>query len=95
EILSQTLRTTDFLARIGGEEFAIIMPHTSVEEAETVLDRLRVAVEQSLTVTISAGFTDLTADGKRSYKCADIALYEAKTLGRNRISLCKSSDDLA
>ncbi|EPZ8238154.1 diguanylate cyclase [Vibrio fluvialis] len=96
-ILAQQLRATDFIARIGGEEFAVLMPHTDIEEAEAVVERLRVAVDidQSLTVTISAGITDLTQDSTRSYKCADIALYESKTLGRNQVSLCRSSDEIA
>jgi diguanylate cyclase (GGDEF)-like protein len=96
-ILAQQLRATDFIARIGGEEFAVLMPHTDIEEAEAVVERLRVAVDidQSLMVTISAGITDLTQDSTRSYKCADIALYESKTLGRNQVSLCRSSDEIA
>ncbi|MGY5651254.1 diguanylate cyclase [Vibrio cincinnatiensis] len=91
------LRSTDFVARIGGEEFAIIMPHTHLEEAYLVLDRIRKGIdsEESLPVTISAGLTDMTEDVTRSYKCADIALYEAKTLGRNQVAICRSSDDIA
>jgi len=97
KVLSERLRTTDFIARIGGEEFAIIMPHTSVEEAQVVVERLRhsIVLDQSLPVTISAGISDLSNDGTRSYKCADIALYESKTLGRNQVSLCLTTDDVA
>jgi len=95
--LSEALRTTDFVARIGGEEFAIIMPHTSVEEASMVVERLRSRIEldQSLPVTISAGISDLSRDSTRSYKCADIALYESKTLGRNQVSICYTTDEVA
>ncbi len=95
--LSDKLRTTDFIARIGGEEFAIIMPHTSVEDAQVVIERLRHAIEldQSLPITISAGISDLSQDSTRSYKCADIALYESKTLGRNQVSICLSTDEIA
>ncbi|WP_282477028.1 diguanylate cyclase [Vibrio sp. ABG19] len=97
DLLVSQLRTTDFISRIGGEEFAVIMPHTAIDEAQAVVERLRHAVDldQSLTVTISAGITDLNQDSTRSYKCADIALYESKTLGRNRVSLCYSCDDIA
>ncbi|MCG9684568.1 sensor domain-containing diguanylate cyclase [Vibrio sp. Isolate23] len=96
-IIIETLRETDFIARIGGEEFAIIMPHSSIDEAEQALNRVRVAVEMAsdVPVTVSVGLTDLTADSTRCYKCADIALYESKTLGRNRVSVCKSSDEIA
>tara|TARA_Y100001956_G_scaffold11712_1_gene10850 strand:+ start:4794 stop:6674 length:1881 start_codon:yes stop_codon:yes gene_type:complete len=96
-ILQDTLRDTDFIARIGGEEFAVILPHTSLAEAELAINRLRVAVElaSDLSVTISAGITDLLSDRTRSYKCADIALYESKTLGRNQVSICHSTDEVA
>jgi diguanylate cyclase (GGDEF)-like protein/PAS domain S-box-containing protein len=97
DVLSEKLRATDFLARIGGEEFAVIMPHTSTPEAQVVVERLRQAIEldESLTITISAGISDLSQDSTRSYKCADIALYESKTLGRNQVSLCLTTDEVA
>jgi diguanylate cyclase (GGDEF)-like protein/PAS domain S-box-containing protein len=96
-LLSENTRTTDFVARIGGEEFAIIMPHTGIDEAERVLNRIRssIAINPKAFTTISIGVTDLTADGTRSYKCADIALYESKAIGRNRTSVCHSSDEIA
>lgn len=97
ETLLSGVRNTDFVARVGGEEFAVLMPHTPIQEAEVVLNRLRVAVELSGdgSVTVSVGYSDLTADRTRSYKCADIALYESKSAGRNRVSICHSFDDIA
>ncbi|WP_440885618.1 sensor domain-containing diguanylate cyclase [Vibrio campbellii] len=97
ETLLSGVRNTDFVARVGGEEFAVLMPHTTIQEAEVVLNRLRVAVELSGdgSVTVSVGYSDLTADRTRSYKCADIALYESKSAGRNRVSICHSFDDIA
>ena len=97
QLLVTSLRTTDFVARVGGEEFALLMPHTSLAEAQLVLNRLRKQVEQTdgTKVTISIGFTDLTSNSTRSYKCADIALYESKSSGRNLVSLCGSQDDIA
>lgn len=95
--LAEGTRKTDVTARIGGEEFAIIMKHTSLEDAHMVLERLRERIEQdsSHPVTVSIGFTDITSDTSICYKCADIALYESKSLGRNQISLCHSTDDIA
>lgn len=97
DILNNGSRETDFVARIGGEEFAIIMPHTTLMDAEMVINRLRVAVSQleEYHVTISGGLTDLGHSKKDAYKCADLALYESKTNGRNQVSICSSLEDLA
>ncbi|WP_164684155.1 sensor domain-containing diguanylate cyclase [Vibrio maerlii] len=80
-------RETDFIARVGGEEFAILLPHTPLREAEVVLNRLRIAIEleHRYDVTISGGLTSLCARANESYKRADIALYDAKSSGRNVI----------
>lgn len=95
--LAASLRNSDFVARIGGEEFAVLMPHTHISDAQVVLNRLRamIQLDSSLKVTISIGLTDLTEDGTRSYKCADIALYESKSRGRNLLSICQSTEDIA
>ncbi|CAH6796161.1 Diguanylate cyclase [Vibrio chagasii] len=97
KLLQDSLRSTDFVARVGGEEFALLMPHTSLSEAKRVLDRLRIEIELSAgtKVTVSVGFTDLTSNSTRSYKCADVGLYESKSSGRNTVSICPSYADVA
>lgn len=97
QALSHGSRATDFVARIGGEEFALLMPHTEMSEAQLVLERLREYVEEhpNLNITVSAGVTDITGDIRATYKCADVALYDAKSSGRNRIACCLSSDGVA
>ncbi|UPR55534.1 sensor domain-containing diguanylate cyclase [Vibrio sp. ED004] len=96
-LLQDSLRSTDFVARVGGEEFALLMPHTSLPEAKRVLDRLRIEIELAAgtKVTVSVGFTDLTSNSTRSYKCADVGLYESKSSGRNTVSMCPSHADVA
>ncbi|WP_122033722.1 sensor domain-containing diguanylate cyclase [Aliivibrio sp. EL58] len=96
-VLKGGSRDTDFVARIGGEEFAIIMPHTELKDAEMVVNRLRVAVSQieKYQVTVSGGLTDIGISTDHAYKCADLALYESKANGRNTISICTSLEDLA
>jgi diguanylate cyclase (GGDEF)-like protein/PAS domain S-box-containing protein len=92
--LTHHLRETDVIARIGGEEFAIIMPHTDLREAEMVLNRVRTAIniESELNITVSAGATEISAKPEETYKRADIALYESKSLGRNQVSVLSVSE---
>ena len=77
------------VARIGGEEFAIVAPVSANLSATSVLDRLRSArMPYDLTVTASIGSCvgELTSeiDWKAMYRCADRALFEAKAAGRDR-----------
>ena len=86
----------DLACRYGGEEFVVVMPDTEAEIAEKVAERVRAEIadtafsigEQRVTVTVSAGVSsrkkgvDSVAD---LLKRADVALYEAKSGGRNRV----------
>ncbi len=92
----QDRRVTDIVARIGGEEFAILLPETPIEAARVVAERLRENVESTpllrdeleLTVTISIGVAEVQPDMTGIVdlmKAADRALYEAKRTGRNRV----------
>ena len=90
------VRGGDLVGRLGGEEFGILMPGASREEAAIVAERLRVAMEtarepaESLpAVTVSVGIA--THEGQRSaaelLAAADAALYAAKGAGRNRVRI--------
>ncbi|OCR23539.1 DeoR family transcriptional regulator [Pseudomonas syringae] len=94
-VLKKRLRSSDFIARFGGEEFVLLLPATAVSAGLALLDELRAAVElcpfhfksEPVTVTVSMGVTAFRA-GERSdvaLKRADQALYRAKENGRNRI----------
>jgi diguanylate cyclase len=94
DLLGRHKRVEDFLARLGGEEFVLLLPMTSLEPAKGVAEKLRLAVEsqefrhhsQQVTVTISCGITEFrSGDTPTSvYERADQALYQAKQQGRNR-----------
>ena len=98
DILGHHKRVEDFLARIGGEEFVLLLPMTALEAAKTVTDKIRAGVErtefrhhgQHVPVTISCGLTEFRAGDSPTavYERADAALYQAKMQGRNR---CVSS----
>ena len=87
DFLTLQCRETDVIARIGGEEFAILMPHTSLEQAEAVLNRLRHLIETSaeMNFTVSGGISRIHNSATLAFKHADIAMYRAKRTGRNRI----------
>lgn len=96
DTMRQGIRTTDVLARYGGDEFVLLMPETMGASAIAVVERLRTLtgsalIEDDNPVTISCGVAvwsgdkaDTSADVLRR---ADAALYEAKRTGRNRVVL--------
>lgn len=84
------LREGDTFCRVGGEEFIVILPHTKVQEAQKVAEKLRVEIEaykKIVPVTMSFGVTQYIQGESEDfmYKRADDALYEAKKSGRNRV----------
>jgi diguanylate cyclase (GGDEF)-like protein len=84
--IAKGLREGDFVARFGGDEFAAILPHTDLGEAEALAERLRVQVQDAgsgVSVTASIGVAMLEDDVRRALLRADVALYEAKNSGRN------------
>jgi diguanylate cyclase len=94
ELLGRHKREEDFLARLGGEEFVLLLPMTGVDAALSVAYKLRDAVETATfqhkgsreRVTISGGVTEFRPGDTPSvvYDRADRALYRAKEEGRNR-----------
>lgn len=97
-VLRGTVRAGDVVARLGGEEFAVLLEGASVEQARLVCERIRVRLAGSegrsiagdpVHATVSVGLTALTpeASAEDVFKAADAALYRAKNSGRNRLSV--------
>jgi diguanylate cyclase (GGDEF)-like protein len=92
-VLKAALRESDFVARFGGEEFLLLLPATSVDDACRVGEKIRRAVEASPTaavgvVTMSIGLAMAQPDHEdedAAVRLADAMLYEAKRAGRNRL----------
>jgi diguanylate cyclase (GGDEF)-like protein len=94
------LRTDDIFARIGGEEFAALLPNTTLEDASCLAERVRAAIEGAshmggctMRATVSVGVASLdegTTDLAAFLRAADHALYRAKQGGRNRVELSSS-----
>jgi len=89
-LIATHLRDIDEIFRIGGEEFVIIAPHTALEDAVILAEKLRKIIESSkkvVPVTASFGVSEYRVgeDKEEFFTRADKALYEAKTNGRNRV----------
>ncbi|MBS3804469.1 MAG: diguanylate cyclase [Oleiphilaceae bacterium] len=100
-LCNETLRIHDLSARVGGEEFAFLLPETGLEGGRVLAERLRQGLEtmpvtvgdQSIPVTVSIGVMETVPednDVSGMLAKADKALYEAKHKGRNRV-VCAST----
>jgi diguanylate cyclase len=93
EILWKTFRRSDVCGRIGGEEFAVILPHTLERDALLIAEKLRRTIaettihcgDQRLNITVSIGVADASFDLTTLLVHADKAMYRAKAQGRNQV----------
>lgn len=96
-IARSSIREQDIVARLGGEEFAVVLPEATIEQARLVCDRLRSAVADTrlriagatITVTVSGGVGPYGPGQsvEAALHAADVALYSAKHAGRDRLML--------
>ncbi len=97
--ISARIRRSDFVARYGGEEFVILLPSTSLADAEALINGIRQKIERcpfhfkekQVQITVSFGLAEFTASDspERVFERADKALYRAKEGGRNQVCLAK------
>ena len=99
--LARNVRGVDLAARYGGEEFVVVMPDTGLKDAHRIAERLRQTVESppfalsvgvEVPVTVSIGLAGLDPGlktGGQLIEKADMALYDAKNAGRNRVALAE------
>jgi diguanylate cyclase (GGDEF)-like protein/PAS domain S-box-containing protein len=99
--LERTVRDGEVLARVGGEEFAWVLPDATLEDAVIAADRARTVIDAvpfdiagQLTMSAGVSVVEAPASGDELYRLADRALYEAKQTGRNR-TCCRIGADSA
>ncbi|HEX7624225.1 MAG TPA: diguanylate cyclase, partial [Anaeromyxobacteraceae bacterium] len=105
EVIRRELRETDFAARYGGDEFVILLPHTSADEARVLAERVQVRLRDAgpevdgravlLTASFGISALDETPDDPAGtlVRRADAALYEAKRAGRARVVSHQAAGD--
>ncbi len=97
EVIQKCMRHEDVFARLGGEEFSVLLPHTSSDDGLRIVERMRMAVEATefqidrglrCRLTMSAGLTRVNLshdDFEAAIVLADVAMYDAKRSGRNKV----------
>ncbi len=90
----KNIRTTDFFARWGGEEFVLLLEETDLKSAKIVCEKLRVTIQNNKSqnlpaITVSIGISQFKENDTKEefFKRADKALYKAKQSGRNKVVL--------
>jgi len=103
--LQECIRDSDTLARLGGDEFGVLLDHCPLERAQKITETLRQAVREfsfvwdgkSFEIGVSIGLVEISAESGTQAEllsAADSACYIAKDLGRNRVHVSHSGDEV-
>jgi diguanylate cyclase (GGDEF)-like protein/PAS domain S-box-containing protein len=100
DIIKKCIRKEDYIGRYGGEEFLVILPHTTMSEAVMIAERIRSSTEaydygvEGLSLTISIGVAQYAGETPNMLvNKADKLLYQAKSMGRNRFETELKAED--
>jgi diguanylate cyclase (GGDEF)-like protein len=100
ERLRSVVRGADIPCRVGGDEFAVILPESSLEDAERFFRRLQLAIQgqpigRIPNLGVSAGMAELGRDDDATslFRRVDQALYRAKRAGKGRVMTADDSDE--
>ncbi len=87
--LRSIMRNTDFIARIGGDEFAVLIQHTDIDQARNLMKRVATEISNwtQYHVTVSIGLAEVTSSETETFSNADKAMYRSKRKGKNCISV--------
>jgi diguanylate cyclase (GGDEF)-like protein len=103
-LVQENVRAVDYVGRYGGEQFAVVLPHTDVEMAQTLAERIRADIERhafdvkdgQVRITVSLGIASLRdasiTNVDKWIAAAGAALSEAKARGRNRVATHRASN---
>jgi diguanylate cyclase (GGDEF)-like protein len=99
-LLTNTLRSTDVVARVSGDEFAIFLPDIEAHHAHVLLEKIRMPLQQLLdfedlpiSASIGAGaYASVPSALKDMMKEADAHIYPVKAAGKNRVNVKSSAD---
>jgi len=96
DVCRKEIRESDFVGRLGGEEFGLMLPETTIQQAISLAERIRKSVEdlvvkvgeETISFTVSIGLVELNVNDTSLdsiMSCADLAMYQAKATGRNKV----------
>lgn len=93
ELLLDCCREQDLVVRYGGEEFMVVLPNTTINQAKIIAERIHTTVRKNTDVTVSAGLAQYTGQLNFAHMVqqADEALYAAKNKGRDRFTVVVSN----